>query len=70
MSEEESQLYKRLHVALRDLPPEAREVFLLRQNRGLAYEEIARLRRSPIETIKRQMRLALQELRKVLSTDL
>jgi DNA-directed RNA polymerase specialized sigma24 family protein len=69
MGEEESQLYK-LHVALRALPSEAREVFLLRQNRGLAYEEIARLRRSPIETVKKQMRLALQELRKVLNSEL
>jgi RNA polymerase sigma-70 factor (ECF subfamily) len=56
----------RLRAALQDLRPEEREVFLLRQNTDRTYEEIARLRRAPVGTIKTQMRAALQKLRKVL----
>jgi RNA polymerase sigma factor (sigma-70 family) len=49
--------------ALLSLPPEQREIFLLRQNHGLDYEEIARIRRCPLDTVKQQMRMALQRLR-------
>jgi Sigma-70, region 4 len=41
-----------LRAALQSLPPNEREVFLLRQNGGLAYEEIARQRQCSLETIK------------------
>jgi RNA polymerase sigma-70 factor (ECF subfamily) len=41
-------------------------VFLLRQNGDLTYEEIAALRRTPVGTVKTQMRSALQKLRRVL----
>jgi DNA-directed RNA polymerase specialized sigma24 family protein len=40
---------------------------LLRQNRGLAYEEIARLRQCSLATIKLQMGMALRWLRRVLN---
>jgi DNA-directed RNA polymerase specialized sigma24 family protein len=53
--------------ALRDLQPEAKVVFLLRQNSSLAYEEIARMLRCPVDTVKARMRLALRDLRKVLN---
>ncbi len=56
----------RLRAALQELRHEEREVFLLRQNTDRTYEEIARLRRAPVGTIKTQMRAALQKLRKVL----
>jgi RNA polymerase sigma-70 factor, ECF subfamily len=56
----------RLRNALLDLRPEEREVFLLRQNGELTYEQIAVLRRRPVGTIKTQMRTALIKLRKVL----
>jgi DNA-directed RNA polymerase specialized sigma24 family protein len=56
-----------LRIALRDLQPEAKVVFLLRQNSGLAYEEIARMLRCPVDTVKARMRLALRDLRKVLN---
>ena len=62
-----SAISERLRIALRDLQPEAKEVFLLRLNTGLAYEEIARIRRCPVHTVKTQMRLAVRELRKVLN---
>jgi RNA polymerase sigma-70 factor, ECF subfamily len=56
----------RLRQALLELRPEEKAVFLLRQNGDLTYEEIAELRRSPVGTVKTQMRSALQKLRRVL----
>ncbi len=56
----------RLRAALFDLRPEERDIFLLRQNGNLTYEEIAVLRRRPVGTVKTQMRTALIKLRKVL----
>jgi RNA polymerase sigma-70 factor (ECF subfamily) len=55
-----------LHGALHDLRREEKEVFLLRQNGDLTYEEIAQLCRRPVGTIKTQMRAALHKLRGVL----
>jgi RNA polymerase sigma-70 factor (ECF subfamily) len=57
---------ERLRAALMELRPEEKEVFLLRQNGSLTYEEIAELRRTPVGTVKTQMRAALQKLRMVL----
>ena len=57
---------QRLRTALIDLRPEEKEVFLLRQNGDLTYEEIAELRHSPVGTVKTQMRSALHKLREVL----
>ena len=42
-------------------------MFLLRQNGGLTYEQIAEIRSAPVGTVKTQMRAALQKLRKVLA---
>lgn len=56
----------RLRTALIDLRPEEKEVFLLRQNGDLTYEEIADLSERPVGTVKTQMRAALIKLRKVL----
>jgi RNA polymerase sigma-70 factor (ECF subfamily) len=57
----------RLRQALLDLRIEEREVFLLRQNGELTYEQIAELRGTPVGTVKTQMRTALIKLRKVLN---
>ena len=57
----------RLREALMNLRPEEKEVFLLRQNGDLTYEEIAELHKRPVGTVKTQMRSALQKLRKVLN---
>jgi RNA polymerase sigma-70 factor (ECF subfamily) len=57
---------ERLRLALVDLRPEEREVFLLRQNSDLTYDEIALRRCTPVGTIKTQMRTALLKLRGVL----
>ena len=57
---------QRLRLALMDLRPEEQEVFLLRQNGELTYEQIAEMHNRPVGTVKTQMRSALQKLRKVL----
>ncbi|HVK11688.1 MAG TPA: sigma-70 family RNA polymerase sigma factor [Gemmataceae bacterium] len=57
----------RLRAAILDLRPDEKEVFLLRQNGGLTYEEIAVIRSAPVGTVKTQMRTALMKLRKVLA---
>ncbi|HZT78857.1 MAG TPA: RNA polymerase sigma factor [Gemmataceae bacterium] len=56
----------RLRLALCGLRPEEREVFLLRQNGALTYEEIAEASGRPVGTVKTQMRAALYKLRRVL----
>ncbi len=57
----------RLREALMDLRPEEKEVFLLRQNGDLTYEQIAEMHNRPIGTVKTQMRSALKKLRRVLT---
>jgi len=63
---EDQESLQQLREALMDLRPEEKEVFLLRQNGELTYEQIAELHKRPVGTIKTQMRSALQKLRKVL----
>jgi len=53
-----------LQDALRKLRPAEREVFILRQDVGLTYEEIAVARNQPVGTIKTQMHAAVRKLRK------
>lgn len=53
--------------ALGDLRPEEQEVFLLRQNGDLTYEEIGEMLKLPTGTVKTRMRLALTKLRKALA---
>jgi RNA polymerase sigma-70 factor (ECF subfamily) len=57
----------RLREALMQLRPEEKDVFLLRQNGELTYEQIAELHDRPVGTVKTQMRSALHKLRKVLA---
>jgi RNA polymerase sigma-70 factor (ECF subfamily) len=63
---EESECLQQLRDALMHLRPEEKEVFLLRQNGELTYEQIAEVSNRPVGTVKTQMRSALQKLRKVL----
>src|SRR5206468_13102987 len=64
---EEREMNERLRQALLQLRPEEKEVFLLRQNADLTYEQIAHMRSCPIGTVKTQMRTALEKLRRVLN---
>jgi RNA polymerase sigma-70 factor (ECF subfamily) len=57
----------RLRDALKELRPEEQEVFLLRQNGELTYEQIADMLDVPTGTVKTRMRLALARLREVLA---
>jgi RNA polymerase sigma-70 factor, ECF subfamily len=56
---------QQLREAIRRLPAEEREVFLLRQNGELTYEQIAQLDNRPVAVVKGQMRSALRKLRTV-----
>jgi RNA polymerase sigma-70 factor (ECF subfamily) len=63
---EKKESVERLRRAILDLREEEKEVFLLRQNGELTYEQIAEVRRCPVGTVKTQMRSALEKLRKIL----
>jgi RNA polymerase sigma-70 factor (ECF subfamily) len=64
---EDQECLQRLRDALLHLRPEEKEVFLLRQNGELTYEQIAETFERPVGTVKTQMRSALQKLRKILA---
>jgi RNA polymerase sigma-70 factor (ECF subfamily) len=64
---EDRESLEQLRDALLHLREEEKEVFLLRQNGELTYEQIAELSNRPVGTVKTQMRSALQKLRKVLT---
>lgn len=58
---------EQLRDAIRGLRDEEQEVFLLRQNGQLKYEEIAEAAGIPLGTVKTRMRLALTKLREALA---
>ena len=64
---EDQEALVRLRAAISELRQEEQEVFLLRQNGDLTYEQIAEIRQVPVGTVKTQMRSALIKLRKVLN---
>jgi len=53
----------RIREALEKLSDEQREVFLMREEAGLPFDEIARIVDAPVNTVKSRMRYALQNLR-------
>ncbi len=63
---EHKESVERVRQAIHHLREEEKEVFLLRQNGDLTYEQIAELRKCPVGTVKTQMRSALEKLRKML----
>ena len=52
-----------IREALEKLSDEQREVFLMREESGLPFDEIARIVGAPVNTVKSRMRYALQNLR-------
>ena len=64
---ERKESLERLRRAILELREEEKEIFLLRQNGELTYEQIAEMRGVPVSTVKTQMRSALEKLRKVLN---
>lgn len=60
----ESELHKALHRALDRLNPDQKEVFLLRHEEGLQFQEIAEIQGTPVNTAKTRMRYALESLQR------
>jgi RNA polymerase sigma-70 factor (ECF subfamily) len=65
---EDRESLERLRRAILELRADEKEVFLLRQNGDLTYEQIAEMRHAPVGTVKTQMRSALQKLRQQMAT--
>lgn len=63
---EKAALKERVEAALATLPPEQREVFLLKEVGGLAYREIAEELGIPLGTALSRMNYALKKLRATL----
>lgn len=63
---ESAELRPRLLLALASLPLEQREVFLLREQAGVPFGEIAEITGAPLPTVKSRMRYALEGLRRKL----
>ncbi len=66
---EDQETVARLRSAIARLRRDEQEVFLLRQNGELTYEQIAEIRHIPVGTIKTQMRSALMKLRQQMIQD-
>lgn len=66
---EDQEALERLRRAIAHLRQDEKEVFLLRQNGELTYEQIAEIRNAPVGTVKTQMRSALIKLRRVLNPE-
>lgn len=66
---EEQEQLNQLRDALVQLRSEEKAVFLLRQNGGFTYDEIAEIRHCPVGTVKTQMRSALQKLQIILKEE-
>ena len=60
---------KLVRQCLRKLRPEEQEVFLLRQNGEMTYQQIAEAIGIPVGTVKTRMRLALSKLREALGAE-
>lgn len=66
-SAEGALLRPRLQAALAALPADQREVFVLREQGGLGFREIAEVTGVPENTVKSRMRYALEGLRRTLA---
>lgn len=58
-----------VRTALAQLAPEDREVVMLREYEGLSYQEIAELRRMPLNTVRSRLFRARMALRTLLTPD-
>ena len=63
------ELGQRIRVAVRQLPPEQREVFLMRAEGELPFKEIARIQGVSINTALARMQYATAKLRMALSSE-
>jgi RNA polymerase sigma-70 factor (ECF subfamily) len=63
---EEGERHRALRAAVERLPLEQKQVFLLRQEAGLTFQEIAELANCPLNTALGRMHYAMETLRKSL----
>jgi len=66
---DDRELGQRIRAAVALLPPEQREVFVLRMESGLPFKEIADLQEVSINTALGRMQYALRRLRETLAED-
>jgi len=56
---------KQLHIAMKSLPDEKRELLVLSKFQGLKYEQIAKMRDTTVANIKVQVHRTIKELRDI-----
>lgn len=66
---ETHEIRDRVEQALRSLPDEQRMVFLLSEQQGMKYAEVAAVLQIPVGTVKSRMHHAVRRLREVLSRE-
>lgn len=62
-----SELHRQFREALESLPPRRREVFELIRLRGLSHKDVAQVLDISYQTVANHLRLAMQDLRRLLS---
>ena len=67
-TEEERESLRIVKSAIDSLPEEQKLVFILSENQGLKYSEVAEVMAIPIGTVKSRMYAAMEALRRKLST--
>lgn len=63
---ERAELRDRLERCLGQLPPDLRELFVLRHVSGFSYDEIAEIKKQPVGTVKSRIFQAKEMLRRML----
>lgn len=58
-----------INIAIKTLPLEQREVFMLRTYEGLSFKEISKIQKISINTALARMQYSLKKLRKILKED-
>jgi RNA polymerase sigma-70 factor (ECF subfamily) len=67
LSVEREQKNRALRLALQDIPPEQREVLIMKEYEGLKFKEIAAILDAPESTVKSRMYYGLTGLKTALS---
>lgn len=60
------ELIRHVEEAVAELPPEQKEIFLLRRSTDMTFEEISQMSGVPRNTVKSRMRYALENIRRFL----